>query len=92
MKSKKGLIIFLIISLIIFIFICYNVFSKKDKYNINFEEINQRQYFLDFDEKYGVINKDGEEIIDTNFDMIQIPNPSKDIFVCMSNYNAETGS
>ena len=70
----------------------YNVFSKKDKYNINFEEINQRQYFLDFDEKYGVINKDGEEIIDTNFDMIQIPNPSKDIFVCMSNYNAETGS
>ena len=24
--------------------------------------------------------------------MIQIPNPSKDIFVCMSNYNAETGS
>ena len=92
MKLKKGLIIFLIISLIIFIFICYNVFSKKDKYNINFEEINQRQYFLDFDEKYGVINKDGEEIIDTNFDMIQIPNPSKDIFVCMSNYNAETGS
>lgn len=92
MKSKKGLIIFLIISLIIFIFICYNVFSKKDKYNINFEEINQRQYFLDFDEKYGVINKDGEEIIDTNFDMIQIPNPTKDIFVCMSNYNAETGS
>ena len=92
MKSKKGLIIFLIISLIIFIFICYNVFSKKDKYNINFEEINQRQYFLDFDEKYGVINKNGEEIIDTNFDMIQIPNPSKDIFVCMSNYNAETGS
>lgn len=92
MKSKKGLIIFLIISLIIFIFICYNVFSKKDKYNINFEEINQRQYFLDFDEKYGVINKDGEEIIDTNFDMIQIPNPSKDIFVCMSNYNAETGN
>lgn len=92
MKSKKGLIIFLIISLIIFIFICYNVFSKKDKYNINFEEINQRQYFLEFDEKYGVINKDGEEIIDTNFDMIQIPNPSKDIFVCMSNYNAETGS
>lgn len=92
MKSKKGLIIFLIISLIIFIFICYNVFSKKDKYNINFEEINQRQYFLDFDEKYGVINKDGEEIIDTNFDMIQIPNPSKYIFVCMSNYNAETGS
>ena len=92
MKSKKGLIIFLIISLIIFIFICYNVFSKKDKYNINFEEINQRQYFLEFDEKYGVINKNGEEIIDTNFDMIQIPNPSKDIFVCMSNYNAETGS
>ena len=29
MKSKKGLIIFLIISLIIFIFICYNVFSNK---------------------------------------------------------------
>lgn len=92
MKSKNKLIIIFIILLISVVFFIYKNISKNNKYIIDFEEISQRDYLLVFNDKYGVINKNGEIIVDTNFDMIQIPNPSKDVFVCMSNYDASTGS
>ena len=92
MKSKNKLIIIFIILLMLFAFFIYKSFAKNNKYEINFEEVEKRDYFLVFDDKYGVINKNGEIIVETNFDMIQIPNPSKDIFICMNNYNAETGN
>ena len=40
--------------------------------------------------KYGIIDKQGNSIIDTLYDIIEMPNPSKDIFICKSNYNAES--
>lgn len=92
MKSKNKLIVIFIILLILFAFFIYKVFAEDNKYKIKFEEINERDYFLVFDDKYGVIDKNGDMIVETNFDMIQIPNPSKDIFICMNNYNAETGN
>lgn len=92
MKSKNKLIIIFIILLMLFAFFIYKSFAKNNKYEINFEEVEKRDYFLVFDDKYGVINKNGDIIVETNFDMIQIPNPSKDIFICMNNYNAETGN
>ncbi len=92
MKSKNKLIIIFIILLMLFAFFIYKSFAKNNKYQINFEEVEKRDYFLVFDDKYGVINKNGDIIVETNFDMIQIPNPSKDIFICMNNYNAETGN
>lgn len=91
MKSKNKLIIIFIILLILFAFFIYKSLAKNNKYEIDFEEIDKRDYFLVFDDKYGVINKNGEIVVETNFDMIQIPNPTKDIFICMNNYNAETG-
>lgn len=92
MKSKNKLVIIFIILLVLFAFFIYKSLAKNSKYEVNFEEINKRDYFLVFDDKYGVINKNGEIVIETNFDMIQIPNPSKDIFICMNNYNAATGN
>ena len=38
------------------------------------------------DNKYGVINKNGDIVIDANYDIIEIPNPAKDIFICKNNY------
>ena len=92
MKSKNKLIIIFIILLILLGLFIYKCLAKDNKYDIKFEEISKRDYFLVFDDKYGVIDKKGEIIVDAKFDMIQIPNPSKDIFICMSNYNSETGS
>lgn len=92
MKLKNKLMIFFIILLIVLGLFIYRCLAKDNKYDITFEEITTREYFLIFDDKYGVIDKNGEVIVETKFDMVQLPNPSKDIFVCMSNYNSQTGS
>lgn len=56
------------------------------------EEIGEYQYFKLYENgKYGVINKEGKTVIEPKYDMIQIPNPSKGIFVCANHYNQETG-
>lgn len=91
MKSKNKLIIFFIVLLILFAIFIYKSFVSNG-YEIKFEEINERNYFLVFDDKYGVIDKNGDIIVETDFDMIQIPNPNKDVFICMNDYNTQTGN
>ena len=40
--------------------------------------------------KYGVIDKSGNIVIDADYEAVQIPNPSKDIFICIKEYNQDT--
>lgn len=55
------------------------------------DEINEYNYFvLEQNSKYGVINKNGNIVIEANYEAVQIPNPSKPVFVCIKNYNQET--
>lgn len=60
-------------------------------YHYNIEEITEFNYFiLVQNEKYGVIDKNGNTIINAEYEAVQIPNPSKPIFVCIKGYNQET--
>ena len=90
MKKK----IFICLSIIIFIIgiisiIKYNKYNEKLNYTL--EQVGEENYFLLMqNNKYGVISKNGDIIIDPIYDVIEVPNPSKPIFICKSNYNTET--
>lgn len=92
MNKKKLIIIIGIILAIVAIIVSLTIyFSKRAKYIYDVEEISNIEYnTVNIEERYGVIDGKGNIIVDPNYDVIQIPNPSKPIFICMSNYNTET--
>ena len=91
--KKKNLIIFGILILIIIATIISLIiyFSNRSKYVFDVEYVSNIEYnTVKIDDKYGVIDGDGNVIIEPNYNVIQIPNPSKPVFICMANYNTET--
>ncbi len=61
-----------------------------EKYNYHIEEITSIDYMkICENNKFGVINKNGDVIVRPIYDEIDIPNPSKPLFICMYNYNEE---
>ena len=88
-KSKKvGIVIVLVVLIIAVILGVLLYFSVTDK-SYEVEEVGEHQYFKLYEhEQYGIIDKNGNIVIEPQYDMIQIPNPSKAIFICYSNYQA----
>ena len=90
MKKK----IFILLGIVI-IAIILGVFTKmyledKSKYDFEIEMVTEINYNILYkDNKYGVINKNGEIVVEPIYNIIQIPNPSKDVFICMGEYNSE---
>ncbi len=88
--KKKILGIIFIISLIIGIVFFIN---NAKKYNYTIEQIGEEKYLLLMqNERYGVIDNKGNIIIDPKYDIVEIPNPSKAVFICKNNYDVETKS
>lgn len=87
-KLKKIIIISIILVVILIIGICiYN--NHKKQYEV--EEVIEEKYLISvIDEKVGVVDNNGNTVIQPQYDEIQIPNPSKPIFVCYYDYNYET--
>lgn len=55
------------------------------------EEVKEINYVtLVTEGKYGVIDKTGNIIIEPTYNGIQIPNPSKPVFICIGEYDKET--
>lgn len=92
MNKKKLIILILGIVIIVAIIIGLIIFfSKRAKYVYDVEKVSNIEYnTINLDGRYGVIDGKGNIVIEPNYDVIQIPNPSKAIFICMSNYNTET--
>ena len=90
MNKKRVLVIFIILLVIIAIavyFILNNINQEKRKYTI--ETISEYKYFVSkIEDKYGVIDSKGNTIIDASYDKVEIPNPSKDVFICYKNDKA----
>lgn len=89
MRNKKSLIFALIIVCIILgtiIGICIN----KNNKIYTLENITNIDYMLFMqNNKYGIINKNGDILVQAIYDEINIPNPSKPVFICMNNFNIE---
>ena len=89
MNKKKTLIILAII-LVLAIIATIIYFNNKAKYEYEVEKVTEINYhILSREERYGVIDKKGNIVVEPIYDIIQIPNPSKPIFICMSDYDVE---
>lgn len=87
--NKKVIFLSIIVILIISIIGIVKLVTKP-KLDYDLEIVNEIDYMI-FKEnnKFGVINKNGDVVVKALYDEIQIPNPSKPLFVCMYNYNTD---
>ena len=59
---------------------------NEKKINYKIEEVSDYKYFVfKSNQKYGVIDTTGKTIIEATYDKVEIPNPSKDVFICYKN-------
>ena len=93
-KNKLKIVISIIIAIllaVISIWATSMVHNSKYKYEV--EKISEYKYFSFYqDGKVGIIDIKGDIVISPNYYNIQIPNPSKPVFVCIYDYNIEDGS
>ena len=85
--KRKNIIIILII-IVIITTSAYFIVNKIKKENRKYEiaQIKDYKYFVvKENEKYGVINTNGNTVIEAKYDDIKIPNPEKSVFICYEN-------
>lgn len=88
-KNKKVIICAIIISIIILVIAGTIVYkhAKGKSSDYELEKIDVWTYLpIVENEKMGVIDNKGNVVIEPNYNNIQIPNPTKDVFIC-SNEN-----
>ena len=89
MKGKMKWIIGIII--IAMIVVATVVIMNEMQFAYKIEEVKEINYVtLVQGGKYGVIDKTGNIIIEPTYNGIQIPNPSKPVFICIGEYDKET--
>ena len=85
---KKKYIVILVIILLIILgivgwFVYQQIKENGRQYEIEKLSIDNYQYFiLRQDGNYGVINKNGDIVINPEYTNIVIPNPEKEVFIC----------
>ncbi len=90
MNKKVRWTIIIIVAVIAIVAIAISIINEME-FHYKIEEIKEYNYFiLVSNEKYGVIDKNGKVIIEAKYEAVQIPNPSKPIFVCVKQYNQDT--
>ena len=88
MDKKKTIVISTIVLVVIVIFATTIIVQiNKEKRNYQIEEIERYSYFVvKENDEFGVMDDAGNKIIETKYENIKIPNPSKGIFFC---YNGD---
>ena len=91
-KGKIAVLLIIIVLLIIGIIVIVNNSNKKSN-DYKLEKIEKYSYFKLYKEnQYGVINASGKVLIDAKYNVINIPNPTKEVFICYYDQNKETGT
>ena len=81
-------IVVLLILLLIGLLVYKIVIEDGKKYEI--VQVSEYNYFIvKHDNKYGVINKVGDILVEAEYDEVKIPNPEKDVFICSKNGNSK---
>ena len=81
MKKALTIIGLIIIIILIGVIIKNNIATSQIGYKLeNVEKYNYVKY--KDNDKYGVMNRNGNKIIEAKYEKIEIPNPEKDIFIC----------
>ena len=92
MNKKKVIILVVVVFVLIVAIVCLTLyFNKRAKYVYDIEQVSNIEYnVINVNNRCGVIDGAGNVIIEPTYNVIQIPNPSKPVFICMSDYNTET--
>ena len=91
MSSKVKKIIGISLIIVIVLVIVFLILNRIRK-SYDVEDVLEEKYFLlSRDNTFGVIDANGQIVIEPQYYEIHIPNPSKPIFVCYYDYNEETG-
>lgn len=91
MSSKVKKIIGISLIIVIVLVIGFLILDHIRK-SYDVEDVLEEKYFLlSRDNTFGVIDANGQIVIEPQYYEIHIPNPSKPIFVCYYDYNEETG-
>lgn len=87
--KKVFAVILVIVAFIMCIFVIKGILTKDKEQG----KITSKDYFVVFqNNKWGVINSNGEIVIDPSYEeMITIPNSKNDVFLCVYDVNYETG-
>ena len=83
----------IIIGIVAVIIIAISIMAIINEVQLHYkvEEISEYKYFtLEQNQKYGVIDRNGNIVIEAEYGAVQIPIPSKAIFVCVKEYNQNT--
>ena len=89
-NSKKIYIILAILIIGIIALISIYILCNNKSYEI--EQISEFKYFKIYENnKYGIIDDKGNILVEAKYDKIDIPNPSKSVFIVYFNYNNESG-
>lgn len=81
--KKVFILLMCILAIICGFFVGFKLNEKK--YNYEISRINEYNYFVFMEnELFGVINKEGNIVINATYKNIVIPNPEKDVFICYS--------
>lgn len=87
--KKKYIIVIIIVILALLIggFLAYKTIQNSVK-EYEIAQVNEYNYFmLKHNNSYGVIDKQGNTIIEAKYDEVKIPNPEKAVFVCSKSGN-----
>ena len=86
MKKRSIVIILILVIILAIVFMVKGAKDSGRKYSI--EEVKNHDFFvLQKDDKYGVINKDSNIVVEPKFENVIVPNPSKGIFICYTDNN-----
>ena len=95
MKKHKGLIIILVVIFLVAIIsgiVFLRIKQNNSKYNFELTTISKsdvKYYVLKSKEKFGVIDTNGKVIIEAKYADVQIPNPTKAVFLCCQDLNGD---
>lgn len=90
MKKKSIVISIIILIALIGISIGVYRFIEEEGRKYEIAKVSQYNYFiLKHNNKYGVIDRNGDIVVSADYDEVIIPNPEKNIFICYSNKDAK---
>ncbi len=84
--NRKSIVLIIIIAIIIIVALFIKGKFQNSKIEYKIEDIKEYKYLKYKDkDNYGIIDRDGNIVIEAKFNKIETPNPEKDIFICYNN-------
>ena len=84
--KKKSIIVLILVAIIVVAVIFIKRKTEKIEYTISNVEVYKYVKYKNGD-NFGVIDRDGNIIIEAKYKKIEIPNPEKDLFICYKDEN-----